>query len=258
MIFVWVFALAPLDWSFLRFRGDLQRTTGVVTASIDTRYFIRHRQRRVRERIFEICYTFTTPPGRTFQGASYSRSESQSSGWAVGNKVPVEYVAADPRTSRIVGLSAGMFSPAMLFIATIPAIGLALIIAGLRLGRKGVRLLRDGKLAQGTLTTKRATKQRVNNCTVYVYTFSFTADDRRTYAATRRDAELADKAQEPLLYDPAEPMRAVMLGALPGDPHIDEQGRINVRSPLLGLAAMIVPLASIIGHGACLLRHLWR
>jgi hypothetical protein len=51
----------------------------------------------------------------------------------------------------------------------------------------------------------------------------------------------AGPIQKPLLYDPMNPSYAVMLDSLPGDPHIDEEGRIRVKYPFAAIAGLIIP-----------------
>jgi hypothetical protein len=247
MIFVWVFA-ANIDWSFVQFRGPLDTAPGAVTESRPTGSSENRRQ------IHEIHYTFMTPDEHTHQGVCYSLGLPMSA----GEKVTVEYPAGRPETSRIKGMRTGMFGAFVLFVAIFPAVALVLVAIGLRSGRRGLRLLKHGQLAEGRLIDKRSTNMKVNNQTVWKYTFSFVAADGREYQAIGRSHtdRLEDEPAESLLYDPANPTRSVMLGSLPGDPRIDEQGQIRVRAPLASLAVLVLPLIAIVGHGLVLLRHI--
>lgn len=69
-------------------------------------------------------------------------------------------------------------------------------------------------------------------------------------AKTHLPEKLEDHEEEPLLYDPMYPKSAVMLDNLPGAPKIDESGNIRAGSPIVVLLNLVIPLASIIGHGS--------
>jgi hypothetical protein len=247
MIFVWVF-VGQLDWSFLTFRGPLATCPGVVTGNASAN------ASENKQDVFRIGYTFTTPGGQERAGVSYALG----SGPAVGSKVTVEYHAENPGRSRIQGLRTGAFSPFAMFVVIFPLIGAVFVAFGLRRGVRGVRLLAHGLLAEGKMVARSATSMRVNKQTVFEYTFVFTAEDGKLYQAVGRTHTglLEDEDREPLVYDPWDPRRAVMLGCLPGDPRIDEDGRIRVKHPLAGLAAAVIPLAAIVGNGAYLVRLL--
>jgi hypothetical protein len=95
--------------------------------------------------------------------------------------------------------------------------------------------------------------------TVYKLTFEFAAADGRkcrAVAKTHLVEKLEGEPRERLLYDPYSPSRAVMPGAMPGSPRIDENGQIRVDSVLKTLAGLVIPAATIIGHGAYLLSRL--
>lgn len=248
MIFVWVFA-GHVDWSFARFRGPVVTAPGIVTSSTLTNGSENH------QAIYEIGYTFTGTDGHSYHGESYTLG----SGKRVGSKVTVEYIQAKPQTSRIQGARGGVFPPVVLLVTIFPLIGLFCILVGLRTNHRGLRLLKYGRLAQGTLIEKTPTSTRINDKIVYRYKFSFAADDGHTYEAIGRTQTglLEDEAQEPLLYDPADPRYSIMLGALPGDPRIDDQGHVQVRSAWLNLGVFVIPLISLVGHGWWLM-HLMR
>ena len=68
-------------------------------------------------------------------------------------------------------------------------------------------------------------------------------------ARTHEIAKLEDQAEEPLLYDPMRPAYAVMLDDLPGNPRINDNGNIQAGPASGTIMLLIIPLATIIGHG---------
>ncbi|KPK96805.1 MAG: hypothetical protein AMK75_07860 [Planctomycetes bacterium SM23_65] len=241
MIFVWVFQADSAVVSLVRFSGKLETARGVVARS-------EHSGLKINERdVLTIEYRFTTADGSEHQGASYAIGKHLEP----GTTVTVEYPKGNPSVSRIQGMNTTLFGPWVLFVLVFPAVGAVFIFFGLRKGFKGLRLLTNGKTGTGKLLSKEPTNTRINNQTVYKFTFEFKTDDGGTYQAvarTHRLEKLSDE-EEPLLYDPANPSYVVMMDSLPGSPRIDEMGQIRTGSPAATFLVMIVPLASIIGHG---------
>ena len=125
------------------------------------------------------------------------------------------------------------------------------MISGIRRGLRASRLLRFGEQTTGRLKSKTATNTKVNNQRVYKLVFDFKGCDGATYEATaktHRPEKLEDERDEPLLYDPMYPSRAVMLDALPGSPRIDQTGSMRAGSPLSVVACLLIPAAALIGH----------
>jgi hypothetical protein len=154
-------------------------------------------------------------------------------------------------------MRAAVFGPLVTFVVLFPLIGLCFILAGMRRGRKAIRLLKHGKQAAGKLISKKSTGASVNDRPVYKMTFQFTADDGRNYQAVARthlDELLTDDASEPLVYDPWKPASATLLDHLPGSPRIGDDGGIRNDGTWRGLLVAILPFVSVVGHGtyACL------
>ena len=115
--------------------------------------------------------------------------------------------------------------------------------------------LREGLLATGTLKSKSRTNVTVNNRPLYELIFEFTARDGRHHEAKARSTfteRLEDEAQEPLLYDPADPTRAYMLDEAPARPEIEANGGLRGR-PAAAVRSLILPGLMIVAHGAVLL-----
>lgn len=137
------------------------------------------------------------------------------------------------------------------FVLLFPVIGLAFIVAGLRKGLRGMRLLRHGMLAEGRFTGKRATNTRINKRTVWELTFEFTTASGRRATATARTHEpeaLMDQTLEPLVYDPLDPSNAVMLDDLPGRPRLDQESVTRTDGLLSAPLLLGLPALTVLGH----------
>jgi hypothetical protein len=246
MIFVWAFTPA-MDLSFLTvWKGPWLRAQGVVTECRPLNFSINSQTVSVH------AYRYTTPDGRERQGVSRLVGQQL----RPGTSAPVEYRAWDPSTSRLHESGRGFFPRfVLLFVGLFPAIGLAMLIPGLRTGWRGNRLLGAGALATGKLKSCRPTGTSVNNRSEYELIFEFPGRDGQTYTAKARTLEperLQDQREEPVLYDALNPSYAVMLDGLPGAPAIDPSGNLQGVSPWRVLGALIVPLLVIGGHGTYL------
>ncbi len=177
--------------------------------------------------------------GVEHEGVSYARGPTVTDGAGV----TIEFVPGDPGTARVQGMRSRPFGTGAVIVVVFPLLGFALTAYGLRAGRRAVRLLRDGELAQGRLVDKEATGARVNNQRVHKLTFEFTDADgseRRVVVRTHRTAALEDAVTEALVYDRAHD-DAVVLDALPGDPVLDRDGGFVARRPRRALAVLILP-----------------
>ncbi len=241
MIFVWVFTLSSDLTGWYVFRGALEKAEGRITASRKTRMSVNDTP------VWEYSYQFTAADGRSYEGKSYKTG----GGERTGRAVQVEYRNGRPEASRIEGMRRGTVGLIGVFPVLFPAVGLAMVAGSARKGLKGLRLLREGHSAKGRLVGKEATNTKINEQVVYRMTFEFEAYDGRTYEAEARThvpGVLEDEAEEPLLYDPADPSCAVMLDDLPGSPRIDEHGQIRCAAAPLAFASVLIPAVSILGH----------
>jgi len=242
MIFVWAF-VPQIDFtSWYQFRGNLATTQGTVTAV---------RKTNLRENevdVYEIDYEFTAANGRRCQDRSYVVGNRYSE----GETVHIEYREDDPTVSRIEGARQRPAPIWVSFVIIFPLIGSLLVAVGLKKGIKANRLLGRGKLGLGTLKAKEPTNTSINDQTVYKLTFEFVAEDGQTYEVVIKAHQvglLEDDAEEQLLYDPLNPTYAVIFDSLPGAPTIDEAGYLRAGSYVRGLLAMILPTATVAGHG---------
>jgi len=251
LIFVWaMFPTAAWEWYFCAL-GGTETAAGVVTESWETGGSVNDVP------VYAVSYRFSTPDGIECEDFSFQTRRDPYE----GTDVTIEYAKGRPSVSRIQGMRRSTFGLGVSFVVVFPLIGLCFMIVGLRKGLRASRLLRRGKPGFGTLVSKEATATEINEQTVYKLTFEFTADDGETYTAvakTHLPESLEDEEQERLLYDPRDPSCAVLLDNLPGGPRVDGTGNLQA-APIGGtLVVLVLPAASVIGHGAYLFTHYFR
>lgn len=248
LLFVWLFTLNADLTSWYRFRGPLDSTEGKVLYSKDTGFSEGGSKHRRGTPVYVVHYSFIGPDDAEYKGLSFNTGRQLKE----GQKVTVEYPQGKPRTSRIKGMRrkpVGLFG---LFPVVFPLLGLLFITTGIRKGFKANRLLALGEQTTGTLKSKKKTRSQVNKKYVYKLTFEFNTPEGMTYettAKTHETGKLEDQAEEPLLYDPMRPAYAVMLDDLPGNPRIQQNGTIRAGSAANTIKVLVVPLATLIGHG---------
>jgi len=243
MIFFWAFVLNA-DFSFATFRGPYATADGKVTSVVETGASVN--RSRVRANHYEFSVS-----GYRHEGVSYSTGSSVSP----GETVMIEYADGNPSRSRIAGMRRAMFGPGVSFVTLFPFIGFVFLYFAMRSGLKRNYLLREGLIAQGTLKSKSRTNVTINNRPQYELVFEFTARDGRRHEAIARSTfpdNLEDEAQEPLLYDPADPTKACLLDEAPARPEFELNGDLRGR-PSSAMRALIIPLLMIGGHGLVLL-----
>jgi hypothetical protein len=250
LIFVWVFGPRHLPLYAYAWAGPPASVEGIV---LDTSSANASENERP---VYRLAYSFVASDGTEHRGVSYVTGHSV----PAGSQVTVEYVPGRPDVSQVRGMRRNLMPEwVMLFVAILPAIGLAFVVGTLRRGTKANRLLAHGQLARGVLTDKRPTGMKINEREVYKLTFDFEAGDGRSYQAIARTHEperLEDQRREPLLYDVFNPAYSVMLDSLPGSPTINPFGHFE--APPLGrvIGNMLIPGLVILGHGTYLLTRL--
>jgi hypothetical protein len=174
--------------------------------------------------IYRVHYTFVDEGGVARRGVSYTKDS------AVHGNREVEYVAADPDQSRLVGMRSKPIPALVALILLLPLIGLGIAAAQIVRGRRAVRLLRFGVETRGKLIRKTETNLMVNERPVMALTFEYEVDGKayRSVSRTTDPTLLEDDALEPMLYDPRRPSRATTLDHLPGKPAIDPDGKLRV------------------------------
>lgn len=195
--------------------------------------------------IKSVYYTFVDDNGTKYDGVSFTK-------WPpTGGTHRVEWVAADPTKSRLVGMRARPYGPAAAIILIFPAIGLGLVAWQVVSGLGKRRLLRYGLETRGKLVAKSETSIHVDNKPMFELTFEYEVGGRtyRFTVETNNPSRLVDDEQEPMLYDPRRPEHATTLDNLPGGPKITDNGRILAKSRITVLE-VVFPLgiiAAIVG-----------
>ncbi len=248
LVFVWAFTLNADLTGWYLFRGQLDTTEGKTIDCKKTLFSEGGSEHSKGTPVYTIRYAFTAADGTEYKGLSYVTGRQ----FEQGQKVTVEYPQGKPHTSRIKGMRQKPFGHFGIFPVVFPLIGLLFIIRGIRKGIKANRLLTLGEQTTGKLKSKERTNTKVNKKPVYKLTFEFKTPEGMTYETmvkTHETGKLEDEAEEPLLYDPMRPSYAVMLDDLPGNPRINDNGNIQAGSASGTIMLLIIPLATIIGHG---------
>lgn len=238
-IFFWMFAWnadLPALW---RFRGDVATTQGTVLECRDTG--IREGKRGSSRRIWAWDYEFRVDD-RVLHATSWGAAKTAKA----GQQVTIEYRRDDPTISRVQGLRNAPFNPVAAVAAIFPVVGAFVFLGSVAMGLRSVRLLRDGVSGRATLVKKDRTNMSVNHRRVWKLTFRFTDDSgtERTFSTrTNMPEPVTDEREEPILYDPMRPERAVLVDGIAGV-RFDESGEIEPGS-VLALAYLILPSVAV-------------
>jgi hypothetical protein len=241
-IFVFAFDLPALVQDTLRPEGAPVAVPGHVTRVEPTSLSID------KEKVHRYHFTWSAG-GTQHTGASYRTGRD---GPGPGSSVEVRVDPGRPETAVIVGMRRTAPSRGILFLLVLPTAALVLAAAGVAIGLRRGRLLREGEPAKGRLVGRETTTVRVNKVPVIRYTFAFTTrrGERATASvSTHEPGAILDDKEEPLFYDPAHPERAVLLGALPGDPRVDAHGGFDAHGSALPvlLLPVLAALVFLIG-----------
>lgn len=255
MIFVILFASQADFSSWIYFRGALETSPAIVTASEETHASEGGGKHRRGTPIYEHHFKFS------FGGAEYAGTSYCTGGGLRDNQhVTVEFPAGKPDLSRIQGMRRAMFGPFVIFVFIFPLIGLTLVAVTLRTGKKNIFLLANGESAQARNTGKEPTHTRVNNRTVYKVWFEFTDRSgglQKTSTRTSTPEKLEGRAFEPLFYDVNNPVRCAFLHNLPGSVALDERGGVKPCGAGQVFSALWAPvLAAIFVIAGALLHRL--
>jgi hypothetical protein len=248
--FVWIFA-GNADWSSaFSFRGPLETAQATLTDNEQTHFSEGGGRHSRGTPIYAHHYTFYFDDTR-YAGTSYSLGRGPRDGAIVA----VEFPVGRPALSRIHGMRRAPFGPGVLFVFLFPIIGLGMIVPGLLTGRKGVRLLINGEVAEGRLISKQATNVKTNGRTVFKLTFEFKdsrGETRQAVARTEKPEKLEGDSPEPIFYDSQDPSCSVVLDNLPGEHAFTANGDFEPNGFWPATRALVLPCASVIVHAVFL------
>ncbi len=239
MSFAWIFGmLSPLPDLFIRHDGT---TTGIILAenSTSTSYVNGNEEQ---------AYTYTyTMEGKKYEKTGHARPAA----FQGGEQVTVRYSTEKPFRSKVKGLRNAPFPWITAVVFIFPLVGLLFIAFSLRINFKRLDLLRQGIFARGKRISKEPTQVTINKQTVYEYTFSFTANDGKSYQAkgsTHLTDLLEDEETERILYASTDPTYSVVYDTIANAPTLGTDGNFNPLPPSRYLV-LVIPALSILVHG---------
>lgn len=222
--------------------GDLVATTAIVVDARATSLSVDKRQ------VYEHDVHYTVD-GAQRTGKAFITGTALAAGTSL-----------DARTSRtrpfilVDGMRPTKMPRSGIVIALVPLVGLALAAAALRAHARGLALLKVGAPAQGRLLRVEDTGATVNKRPVKRYVFEFTdlrGDVHEVSGKSHVPDLFLDDAREPVLYDRDDPARAVLLGALPGDPRVDDDGGVSCDAPGKAVALLVPPALFVALNALC-------
>ncbi len=204
------------------------------------------RHDRYRHSIQRFDYTFEHD-GESFTGVSYSSTSKLAEGAAC----VVEFVAGEPRRSRIRGLRSAEFGSATLFGLLAPATAFALFVWSQISAARALHLLEVGRPVTGRVIEmkafgrKRRGRTRSFRATVE---FSLAAGAaQRVKLVTQKEAVFRDERGVRLLYDADRPKLARVFDDLPIKVTLDGRGRIAAMPWSRVAHALWLPCATLAG-----------
>ena len=232
--------------SWATFRGELVTAEGVATGCAATGSSEGGSKGRSGTPIYENRYRFGD-----HEGVSYATGTCL----AAGTPVEVQHLPARPDVSRIAGMRRAEFGPGIAFVLVFPIVGLLLVGFSLRTGVRQLRLLRNGKVALGTLVGKEATNTSVNKRRVMKLRFAIETDRgerREVVVRTHLPEQLEDEPRERILCDPRRPDRAAAWDLLSGAPRVDGTGALEPTGLLGTLLVLLPPALAVAAHALAL------
>jgi hypothetical protein len=167
-----------------------------------------------KQRIYAYRYRYTVD-AKLHEGRSFAVNGEA----AEGDAVQVQYAPGNPARSRLRGQRAAPFGWwVFAFVLVFPSVGLTLLHYAFKQFRQHLHLIENGVITTGKVIRQAPTSTRINGKTVMEVYFQFKTADGASHEASVtcvNTAVLLDEAREPLVYDAADPAKAVLLDALP-------------------------------------------
>jgi hypothetical protein len=156
-------------------------------------------------------------------------------------EIEVRYDHEHPRASKPVTFRSRFLHPSdLLYVLIAGGIGAAFLAWPAIRARRALRLLRYGRETRGKLIHKEVIESSEGDTTKL--TFEYEAEGAKHQLLVRPEyaGRLEDDEAEPMMYDIANPARAVMIDDLPGKPIIVD-GELRARSGWWFVFALVVP-----------------
>jgi hypothetical protein len=206
-----VFFSFKLNWKILLAdKTDFTTAEALITGTAETEYTVNEVP------LFEYHYEYRVEGAGQLAG-TFLEFEGT---YQLGQEIGIEYLADSPETSRISGKDRRNFDKIM-FLAGIGAvvIGLFFLYPSIRKTRRERKILLSGRPALGKLIHAEATNLQINEQTVYNLTYEYSTGNNTSQQFSVRShmiRNLSEEHTEPLVYDPGNPSRAVIVHTLPG------------------------------------------
>jgi preprotein translocase subunit Sss1 len=210
MAFIIYFSM-QLNWNIL-FAGkkDLVTTSGFITSLNETSYTVDENS------LYEYRYRYHDQSQIPYSGFFLEYANS----YETGQEITIEYLKESPEVSRFAGKDRQNYDQIM-FLAGIGSIiiGILFLYPSYMRTRRERKIIMTGRPAEGKLVYAEPTNMRVNEQPVYKLTYEYlTSRDNMQKFSVRSHLirNLSDDHTEILIYDPANPGKAVVIDTLPG------------------------------------------
>lgn len=221
-IFVWIFVGNSTVKYLFQYTGNWSSTTGTVFSAEGTN------MSEGNSTVYRHGYRYTVN-GQSYTGTAYSTGI----GYDDDQEVTIKYNPHHPDRSLLVGARRAPFGFVVALVLLFPLVGGIMLFFGLRQNIHFLQLLEVGIFTRGELKSKTVTGTKINDQSVYAFTFDFPVGSK-TYQAvgkTHMVHLLEDEPKEIILYDPLRPERNIVYDAYPQAPDIDNQGYLVPRQP---------------------------
>lgn len=187
----------------------------VSTEGVVTNVSIASSGRKSNSKSWEVQFKFSDKTETILEGKCYSFSDR----FKEGDEVKVLYSESFPSVAKIEGTEFNKFGLWLIGVLLLfPLGGILTLIKHFAECKKNLNILANGILTKGKVVAKSATGGKVNKKQVYKITFEFTDAQKnivRSYLDTHKTERLQDEAEEPIVYLPSSPEKALMLDSLP-------------------------------------------
>lgn len=231
MIFVLVF-VREADFSDFTLASSVN-TKGNITNITQTNSRINKRY------VFAFDYTFLVND-KIYNNTSFSTDKSKTNG------VIIEYLAKNPRNSRIMGMRQKIFPIYVALVVLFPISILFILFFGLKTNLKAIWLLKNGEIGYAKVLRTETTNIRVNDRQVIriFYEFEDKKGKKHTFSFKSHEPEkITDEAQEMLFYDANNPKRNILKDSSVAKIILKENN--SFKSPSFFQAIILLILPSI-------------
>ena len=188
----------------------------VPTEGVVTNVSVASSGRKSNKASWKIEFKFSDKTETILEGSCYSYSDI----FKVGDEIKVLYSEGSPSVAKIEGTEFNKFGLWLVGVLLLfPLAGILTLIKHFAECKKNLNILANGILTKGKVVAKSATGGKANKKQVYRITFEFTDAQKnivRSYLETHKTERLQDESEEPIVYLPSSPEKALMLDSLPG------------------------------------------